>query len=60
MMGFVRNYHAYQYFDRRDGAVWGPVDSNAIDRMHMALNGWDYMDDRKTRLAEVLQVWQLI
>lgn len=24
--------------------------------MHMAMNGFDYLDDRKTRLAEILQV----
>ena len=56
LMGWVRNYHGYQFFDRSDGATWGPEDSNAIDMMHMHVNGFDYMDDKKTRLAEVLQV----
>lgn len=56
VMGWVRNYHGYQFFDRTDGAAWGPEDSNAIDMMHMAMNGFDFLDDRKTRLAEVLQV----
>lgn len=55
-MGWVRNYHGYQFFDRSDGATWGPEDSYAIDMMHMHVNGFDYMDDKKTRLAEVLQV----
>ena len=55
-MGWVRNYHGYQFFDRRDGAAWGPEDSNAIDIMHMSMNGFDFLDDRKTRLAEILQV----
>ena len=40
LMGWVRNYHAYMFFDRRDGAAWGPKDSNAIDCMHMCLNGF--------------------
>lgn len=56
LMGWVRNYHSYQFFDRTDGAAWGPEDSNAIDMMHLAMNGFDFLDDRKTRLAEVLQV----
>ncbi len=56
LTGWVRNYHGYQFFDRRDGAAWGPEDSSAIDMMHMAMNGFDYLDDRKTRLAEILQV----
>ena len=56
LMGWVRNYHGYQFFDRSDGATWGPEDSYAIDMMHMHVNGFDYMDDKKTRLAEVLQV----
>ena len=56
LMGWVRNYHGYQFFDRKDGAAWGPEDSNAIDLMHMSMNGFAYLDDRKTRLAEILQV----
>ena len=60
LMGWVRNYHGYQFFDRRDGAAWGPEDSSAIDMMHMAMNGFDYLDDRKTRLAEILQVTLLL
>ncbi len=56
LMGWVRNYHGYQFFDRRDGASWASQDSSAIDLMHMAMNGFDYLDDRKTRLAEILQV----
>ena len=59
-MGWVRNYHGYQFFDRRDGAAWGPEDSGAIDMMHMAMNGFDYLDDRKTHLAEILQVTFLL
>lgn len=55
VMGWARNYHEYQFYDRRDGASWGPNNSNAIDLMHMNLNGYDYLDDKKTRLAEVLQ-----
>lgn len=53
LTGWVR--HGYQFFDRRDGAAWGPENSSAIDMMHMAMNGFDYLDDRKTRLAEILQ-----
>jgi len=60
LTGWVRNYHGYQFFDRRDGAAWGPEDSSAIDMMHMAMNGFDYLDDRKTRLAEILQVTLLL
>lgn len=56
LMGWVRNYHGYQFFDCRDGAAWGPEDSNAIDLMHMSMNGFAFLDDRKTRLAEILQV----
>lgn len=59
VMGWVRNYHAYQFNDRKDGATWGPQDSNAIDMMHMHLNGFDFLDDRKTRLAEILQVFAM-
>lgn len=56
MMGWVRNYHGYHFYDRKDGATWGPAKSNAIDMMHQKLNGYKFMDDSKTRLAEVIQV----
>ncbi len=60
LMRWVRNYNGYQFFDRGDGATWGPEDSSAIDMMHMAMNGFNYLDDRKTRLAEILQVTLLL
>ena len=55
-MGWLRNYHCYEFFYRANGAVWGPDDSNAIDMMHLPMKGSILLDDRKTRLAEILQV----
>ncbi|CAH1775893.1 unnamed protein product [Owenia fusiformis] len=55
IMGWVRNYHAYYFTDRSDGAVFGPVKSDAIDMCWIYLNGWEFFDDTKVRLGQILQ-----
>lgn len=52
LMGSVRNYHCYEFTDWKDGAVWGPEDGS---EGHVW--GYDFLDDRKTQLAEILQVF---
>lgn len=54
VVGWVRNYHAYLFTDQRDGALFGPKESTAIDMMHMALVGWDFLDDSKYELCRLL------
>lgn len=56
IMGYVRNYHAWQVFDHTDGATWGDPDSSAIDMMHLMFNGFKVMPGKDTKLAEVIQV----
>ena len=53
--GWTRNYHAYVYTDQRDGALFGPVNSNAIDMMHLPSNGYLMLDDTRFFLGDVLQ-----
>jgi hypothetical protein len=54
-MGFARNYHGYLFTDPTDGALFGPVNSNSIDMMHIDNNGYDSMPDTKTKIAELMQ-----
>jgi Plasmid pRiA4b ORF-3-like protein/MYND finger len=53
--GWTRNYHAYVFTDQRDGALFGPVKSNAIDMMHLPSNGYLMLDDTRFFLGDVLQ-----
>jgi len=55
VMGWTRNYHAYVFVDRKDGAVYGPKKCDAIDMMHQDGHGWTFLDDRSYLLADLLQ-----
>ena len=44
-LGFIRNYHAYLFTDSRDGSQFGPINSIAVDYMHLGLNGYVCLDD---------------
>lgn len=53
-MGWVRNYHAYGLMDTKDGALWGPTKSTAIDTMHLQMMQRHFMDDRKYKVGDLL------
>ncbi|KAL4257934.1 MUB1/samB family protein [Pleurotus pulmonarius] len=53
IMGWVRNLHAYTLTDYRDGSVYGPEDSRAVDMAHVAQVGYDFLPDDKYMLAHV-------
>ncbi|KAG5188966.1 MM3350-like domain-containing protein [Tribonema minus] len=46
-MGWVRHYHGYKFTDPTDGACIGPINSGAIDMMHIHSHGVLFMDDKK-------------
>mmetsp|Transcript_29371 Transcript_29371/g.47429 ORF Transcript_29371/g.47429 Transcript_29371/m.47429 type:complete len:430 (+) Transcript_29371:491-1780(+) len=58
VMGWVRNYHAYQF--RHYGSVlstdigWGPVKSHAIDMMFVNIKGGALADDTRVRLGQLM------
>lgn len=54
-LGWVRNYHAYSFTDQLDAAMFGPINSNAIDMMHLPSNGFVLLDDKKFYLGDVLR-----
>ncbi|GAQ81064.1 hypothetical protein KFL_000690420 [Klebsormidium nitens] len=54
LMGWVRNYHGYVFCDRREGACFGPKDSNAIDMMHVNFSYFYLMDDKRYKLGDLL------
>ncbi|KAJ3541772.1 hypothetical protein NMY22_g3762 [Coprinellus aureogranulatus] len=53
IMGWVRNMHCYTFTDFRDGSLFGPEKSDAIDKMHIAQVGYDYLPDGKYSLAHL-------
>lgn len=53
--GWVRNYHGYIFTDQRDAALFGPIDSNAVDMMHLPMNGFLLLDDKKFNLCDLLR-----
>lgn len=55
LMGWVRNYHAYCFTEQQSAAMFGPVDSAAIDMMHLPSNGFVLLDDTKFFLGDVLR-----
>ncbi|KAJ3359749.1 hypothetical protein HDU91_004824, partial [Kappamyces sp. JEL0680] len=54
--GWVRNYHAYAFTEQQHGAMFGPVNSNAIDMMHLPTNGFVLMDDTRFYIGDVLRL----
>ena len=56
LMGWVRNYHAWQMYNHTDGATFGAVESHAIDMMHIDMNGYQTLPGEGTKLAEILQM----
>lgn len=55
VMGWARNFHAYQFLDRTDGSIFGPKNSRAIDIQHLGTTGYYMNDDTLVRLGELLQ-----
>ncbi|KAI0062111.1 hypothetical protein BV25DRAFT_693414 [Artomyces pyxidatus] len=59
LMGWVRNYHAHAFTVHKDGAVYGPTESRAIDMMHPQSIGWGAVPETSNRgvwtLAHLLQ-----
>ena len=53
LMGWARNYHAHTFTDMKDGAVFGPEKSMAVDMMHMDNHGWKWIPDSEVHLADV-------
>ena len=53
-MGWTRNYHAYVFTDRRDGAIFGPCKSDAIDMMHMRTGWYGMIDDSQVQVGQLL------
>ena len=48
LMGWVRNYHAWLFFDMTDGAIFGPgEDCQAIDMMHVPMHVGHCIDARR-------------
>ncbi|KAA1475824.1 hypothetical protein DENSPDRAFT_842694 [Dentipellis sp. KUC8613] len=59
LMGWVRNYHAHAFTVHKDGAVYGPTESKAIDMMHTQSIGYGAVPEKSNRgvwtLAHLLQ-----
>jgi len=55
IMGWVRNFHCYTFTDFRDGALFGPESTAAIDYMHIAQVGYSYLPDDKYKLAHLFE-----
>ena len=53
-LGWERNYHSYLFTDSRDGAQFGPVNSTAVDHMHIGLHGYVCLDDSLYTLDDLL------
>ncbi|KAF8419289.1 hypothetical protein EV426DRAFT_577040 [Tirmania nivea] len=53
-VGWSRNYHAYLFIDRMDGALFGPEGTNYGDLAHMPLNGHEFVSDAKYTIANLL------
>ncbi|RPA81045.1 hypothetical protein BJ508DRAFT_376754 [Ascobolus immersus RN42] len=54
VMGWTRNYHAYLFTDRRDGALFGPKNAAFADLCSMNMRGYEFLDDEKYSIAHVL------
>ena len=50
-MGWTRNYHCYIFNDVADGAIYGPIDSRAVDKMHAHYYHAEFMDDRDVKVC---------
>ncbi|KAI0039185.1 hypothetical protein FA95DRAFT_1577764 [Auriscalpium vulgare] len=59
LMGWVRNYHAHAFTVHKDGAVYGPTESKAVDMMHLQSIGHGAVPEKSNRgvwtLAHLLQ-----
>lgn len=53
IMGWVRNFHCHAFTDWRDGSMYGPENSHAIDRMHIAMTGFEHVPDNRWTLAHL-------
>uniref|UniRef100_A0A0G4FCP3 MYND-type domain-containing protein n=1 Tax=Chromera velia CCMP2878 TaxID=1169474 RepID=A0A0G4FCP3_9ALVE len=51
-IGWCRNYHFYPFTDATDGSLFGPVDSMAVDSMHLMWMGYWHLDDREFYLSD--------
>jgi hypothetical protein len=55
VLGVVRNYHGYYFTDARDGSQFGPLGCNAVDFVHLSLNGYSLIDDSKFSISDILR-----
>ncbi|KAF9051930.1 MM3350-like domain-containing protein [Panaeolus papilionaceus] len=53
VMGWVRNLHCYTFTDFRDGAIFGPEGSRAVDVAHKAQIGYEYLPDERYKFAHL-------
>ncbi|KII85084.1 hypothetical protein PLICRDRAFT_331059 [Plicaturopsis crispa FD-325 SS-3] len=54
VMGWVRNFHCYFFTQLSDGTMFGPKDSDAVDRFSWQNSiGYDWMPDDKYMLAQL-------
>ena len=53
VMGWVRNYHAYAFNDVKDGSMFGPNSSTAIDMMHKRNHGHVFIDAETIKLGQL-------
>lgn len=53
--GFERNLHVCLFHDSRDGALFGPRDSDACDMTWKRVRGHDWLSDAQYRVADILR-----
>ncbi|TCD59794.1 hypothetical protein EIP91_011425 [Steccherinum ochraceum] len=53
IMGWTRNLHCYHITDCRDGSMFGPESSSAVDETYRDTMGYDWLPDHKYQLAHI-------
>jgi len=55
VMGWLRNYHAYTFVDRTDGAHFGPTKLMTVDMMNVKGHIHKMMDDSDVQVGQLLK-----